>query len=45
MVLGAERLPKTGDTGADAPVMMLGFGLIAALYAWFSGKREKNGLK
>ncbi len=44
-VLGSERLPKTGDNGADAPVMMFGFGLIAALYAWISKKRAKDELK
>ena len=44
-VLGAERLPKTGDNGADASVAMFGVGLLAALYAWISGKREKYKLK
>ncbi len=45
MVLGAERLPKTGDTGADAPFVMFGFGLIAALYAWISRKHEDAEVK
>lgn len=40
-VLGAERLPKTGDTGEDVPAVLFGFGIIAALYAWISGKRDR----